>query len=361
MKRVKSNKFLGVYYAELQNGDKTYYITYKDNNNKKIWIKIGKYSEGVREAYCNQKRNEILTKQRLGEEPPAIAKKKKVSTDNTIDKLFEYYYQHKKLHNKHIEEDKQQHYNHISPIFGDTPVEKLTDEHIRELQNDKSKTHSPKTVNNILAQLNTIIEYSLKNNRIKNIENVVRKVQQLKLDNAREKYLTLKEIKRLYDAVKDDNELFIFTKLLLNTGARLQGVYNISYQDLDFTNKIMAIKDFKTNSTYRMFFNEELSELLQTRFKKNDNQLFKRSQTQLQKLLRYKLNELFNKNIDADDRKNRIVVHTLRHTFASHLAINGTPIFTIQKLMNHKDIKSTMRYAKLSPDSGRESIINLKF
>lgn len=55
----------------------------------------------------------------------------------------------------------------------------------------------------------------------------------------------------------------------------------------------------------------------------------------------------------------KVVIHTLRHTFASHLAINGTPIFTIQKLMNHKDIKMTMRYAKLAPDSGREAVVNL--
>ncbi|MCG3693094.1 hypothetical protein L5F51_07860 [Aliarcobacter butzleri] len=41
------------------------------------------------------------------------------------------------------------------------------------------------------------------------------------------------------------------------------------------------------------------------------------------------------------------------------MAINGTPIFTIQKLMNHKDIRMTLRYAKLSPDSRREAVINL--
>ena len=363
MSRIKT-RLTGIYYrTSSTNGkaDKTYYITYKDKNNKTKELKIGKYSEGVREAYCNQIRNEIVTKQRLGIEPPSVVKKKKVSTNNTIDKLFEFYYQHKKLYNKHIEEDKQQHYNHISPFIGDMPVEKLTDEHIRELQNKKSKAYSPKTVNNILALLNTVIEYAIKNNRVNDIDNVVRKVPPLKLDNAREKYLTLKEIEKLYKAVEDDNELFIFTKLLLNTGARLQSVYNILYQDVDFTNNIITIKDFKTNSTYRSFLNDDLSELLKTRFKENDNQLFKRSQSQLQKLLRYKLNDLFNKNLDADDRKNRVVVHTLRHTFASHLAINGTPIFTIQKLMNHKDIKSTMRYAKLSPDSGRESIQNLGF
>ena len=49
----------------------------------------------------------------------------------------------------------------------------------------------------------------------------------------------------------------------------------------------------------------------------------------------------------------------LRHTFASHLAINGIPIFTIQNLMDHSDIKQTMRYAKLSPESGKNAIQGL--
>jgi len=75
-------------------------------------------------------------------------------------------------------------------------------------------------------------------------------------------------------------------------------------------------------------------------------------QSKISKKLRPILNTLFNQGLETSDIKNRVVVHTFRHTFASHLAINGTPIFTIQKLLNHKDITMTMRYAKLSPDSG---------
>ncbi|AGR77633.1 site-specific recombinase, phage integrase family [Aliarcobacter butzleri 7h1h] len=55
-----------------------------------------------------------------------------------------------------------------------------------------------------------------------------------------------------------------------------------------------------------------------------------------------------------NDSKNKIVFHSLRLTFASYLAINGTPIFTIQKFMNHKDIRMILIYAKLSPDSGKD-------
>ena len=54
-----------------------------------------------------------------------------------------------------------------------------------------------------------------------------------------------------------------------------------------------------------------------------------------------------------------IKFHTLRHTFASQLAINETPILTIKKLMNHNDINATMRYAKLSKSSGEKHVNNL--
>ncbi|MBD3843805.1 MAG: tyrosine-type recombinase/integrase [Campylobacterales bacterium] len=70
--------------------------------------------------------------------------------------------------------------------------------------------------------------------------------------------------------------------------------------------------------------------------------------------------ELFNHGLKISDRKRRVVIHTLRHTFASQLAINGVPIFSIMKLMDHADINQTIRYAKLSPDNGKNSVFSLE-
>lgn len=78
--------------------------------------------------------------------------------------------------------------------------------------------------------------------------------------------------------------------------------------------------------------------------------------SQIQKRLKPILDKLFNEGLDVKDSKNRVVIHTFRHSFASNLAIKGTPIYTIQKLMNHRDINMTLRYAKLSPDSGRDMV-----
>jgi site-specific recombinase XerD len=45
--------------------------------------------------------------------------------------------------------------------------------------------------------------------------------------------------------------------------------------------------------------------------------------------------------------------HTLRHTFASHLAMSGASLAAIQQLMGHSMITTTMRYAHLAPSTLR--------
>ncbi len=65
-------------------------------------------------------------------------------------------------------------------------------------------------------------------------------------------------------------------------------------------------------------------------------------------------------NDGVTDPRQRVVFHSLRHTFASWLAIQGTPIFTIAKLMGHKSISMSERYSHLSPDHKRDAINGLE-
>lgn len=52
----------------------------------------------------------------------------------------------------------------------------------------------------------------------------------------------------------------------------------------------------------------------------------------------------------------RIGWHTLRHTFASHLAMRGAPLPAIKELLGHTTITTTMRYAHVAPSTLRAAI-----
>ncbi|MCX6051055.1 MAG: site-specific integrase [Campylobacterales bacterium] len=360
MARIRT-KYTGVYYRETttnEKPDKTYYITFKNSQNKMQEMKIGKFTEGIREQYCNLKRNELLTKIRLGEEVHIKHRQKdKIFLKEIADEYF-----NTRAEGDSKSKDISSYKKHLLSYFENTDLKTIDKKDIQLFKKIKFETPlAPKTVNNILSLLGTIIKFGINEELLTN--DISKFIKKYDVDNDRERFLTIQEIKKLYKAIKDDKRLYLFCKLSLTTGARLASTMNIRKKDINITHKILTLKDFKNNTTYKAFLKDDVIELLKdyTAEIEHAEKLFDVSETTIQKPLREIMNKLFNTKLESDDRKNRVVLHSLRHTFASHLAINGTPIFTIQKLMNHKDIKMTLRYAKLADHSGRNEVDGLEF
>ena len=57
---------------------------------------------------------------------------------------------------------------------------------------------------------------------------------------------------------------------------------------------------------------------------------------------------------DAAGLDTSVTVHTLRHSFATHLLEQGVDIHVIQDLLGHRNIKSTTRYARVAVNMIRQ-------
>lgn len=362
-KRIPTNAE-GVFYKRIINEnakevDKVFLIRYRDGS-KDTLKTVGKYSQGIRISYCKQVRNEILNKLRLGEQPPLIAQKKK--KDITIFNTFaQVYFIEKEDYVKDIKKIKRSYEIHIKPYLGNKNVEKITTEDIKKIQRLKRKILAERTVNAIIQIIGAIFNNAIKKKLFTQTSPVNDEIKRKKVDNKRERYLELHEINILLESTVHKTDLHLFTQLALQTGGRLSTILSLRKKDIKLETNSLTLKDHKNNSTYTGFYNDKVKDLLIYKMKnlKLSEKIINKHKQTIQDQLTKIFNLYFNKELAKDDRKNRVVVHTLRHTFASHLAINGTPIYTIQKLMNHKDINMTLRYAKLSPDSGKSMVQKL--
>lgn len=342
----------------LQNGDISYYIVYKISD-RTIFKKVGKKSEGINESKCVELRNQILSELRHGID---ISQKSIKTLD--FNKLAEIYFASNEAHNKSNRKYKLMYEKHIKNSFGDVVISKLNDDLIYELQAlKKADNLSDSTINIIVKLVKRIIGFSIKKGIIQ--YSPFKNIKLFKINNSRLRYLNKIEISNLNQLVEDEFVLKLFVKIALSTGARANSVLAIQKKHINFENKTILIKDFKRNNTYHGYLDEETFKMIEEHclslhingFVVSINGTATKYQEIYTKLT--EIFKVFNKGLEKDDRANKVVIHTLRHTFASHLAIAGVSIQKIQKLMNHKDIKQTLKYAKLNPDSGRDYVEEL--
>lgn len=339
----------------LKDGDITYYIVYKIAGAKtNTWEKVGKKSEGITEANCIDLRNQKLSEQRHG-----VDLSQKNFKRLTFDKLAESYFRSTEVHAKSNRQYQLMYTNHIAPQIGEIVIAKLDDDDIVDLQTLKQHEGlSRSTINQIVKLVVRIVNHGIKRGIIH--YSPFKNIKQLKINNTRLRYLTQDEIDHLMDMVADDLLLKLFVAVALGTGARANGVLAIQKKHINKQNKTITVQDFKRHDTYLAYLDDDtfnqlldhIQDMKLNHYVVSLNGKQTNYQTLYKKIKPYL--DVFNDGLNSDDRVNRVVIHTLRHTFASHLAIAGVSIQEIQKLLNHKDIKQTLKYAKLAPDSGRD-------
>jgi integrase len=181
------------------------------------------------------------------------------------------------------------------------------------------------------------------------------------------RFLSKGEVKGLFEVLEDDFILTLFTSLALCTASRKKTILHYCVKDVDLDNKIIQSYDFKKETSYQSFLDDRTIHLLKIRLAQcsspNDKLIdvpeIKDIDRWVSREMKIVLDDLFNIGLDASDRSQRVVIHTLRHTVLSHLGLKNSNIFLIKQISNHSSTSMVERYVKLNSDSGRDEIQNL--
>lgn len=209
---------------------------------------------------------------------------------------------------------------------------------------------SNKTVNIELQTLRAMLTLAVKWGYAK--ENPTRGVSTLKEDtHIKPRFLSRNECKTLLDNCGE--ELYPVFYTFLYTGMRKGELENLEWDDVDFGRKRIKIKvkdKWRPKTSEREIpMNDSLVELLKKHktTTKNGPYVFHNNGKQIEPNgLRKRLIRIARKS----GINNLTKLHSLRHTFASHLVMQGVDLPTVKKLMGHSDIETTMIYSHLADE-----------
>ncbi len=182
-----------------------------------------------------------------------------------------------------------------------------------------------------------------------------------KFDNRRQRFLTHEEAEQLLAALKvRSTNLYHLALLSLNTGMRAGEAFALQWADVDIDKGIITLRDTKNGKTRHCIMTSTVKDMFMERGPGAKNELVF-SSTKGGKI--GKISKTFDRvvadlglNNNIDDRRHRLVWHSLRHSFASFLVQEGISLYTVQKMLGHSQISQTERYSHLHQDTITDAV-----
>jgi len=219
-----------------------------------------------------------------------------------------------------------------------------------------------RTLNYEIKTLRSIFNFGIKHNLCK--DNPCQDIPLLKItDSSSPRFLSFSESKKLLDNCDEDLYPILFT--FLNTGLRLGELIHLQWGDVNMRRrklKIQMKKFWRPKSQEREIpLNSGMVELLKKIRPNKENSEDFIFPGKDGGILKKKLRNALIRIAKKAGIENLTKIHSLRHTFASHLVMKGVDLPTVKELMGHSDIQTTMIYAHLAPDHLSDAVNKLKY
>lgn len=175
------------------------------------------------------------------------------------------------------------------------------------------------------------------------------------------RYLTPQECTRLLYHAKGyngDDQLYHFINLLLNTGCRRGELLKLTWDKVHLDNQYLTVINSlsKNRKTIHKPLNPSAIKSLQYLKDGNPTDWVFHNKKTHQRRVNFQTD--FKRAVERANLGN-LRIHDLRHTFASILIQQGTPIYHVMQLLGHSDIKTTQKYAHLASNTLQDVVKSL--
>lgn len=244
--------------------------------------------------------------------------------------------------------------------IGALTLRALTPFHVEQAQQVLLKgKRAPSTVNHYTSWLRAVLSREVRLGNL--LQNPFSRVRQLRESKGRLRYLSVEEEQRLLAAIGPLRAPWV--RLAILTGLRQDEQFSLKWDQVDLERGIMTLPETKAGGVQYALLNRQARDILEHMQEASTSEWVFPSKTRethleaknfynriyVPALMKAGLRKKKGKNSPPEDPGQRVDWHTLRHTFASRLAMQAVPLGTIAALLRHSGTGLVQRYAHLSP------------
>lgn len=240
---------------------------------------------------------------------------------------------------------------HLKPRWGKLRLDEITQPAIAKWLAEKAEEGlAPATVEKVRVTLNRSFELALRWNLPGVTRNPVKGIPRKPINNARDRYVSAAEAKRLLAACEAslNPQLKHIVPLLLYTGARVSELLHAQWRHIDLDKRSWLIPTSKTGKARHVPLSQPAIAILKAvpRFK-DCPYVVPNPETKQPFVTIKRAWQTARKEAALPDLR----IHDLRHSAASFMINAGIDLFAVGKVLGHADHKSTMRYSHLANDT----------